>query len=60
MTNDWEDNMLSETKIRHEKQKYYIDLAEDLGDSITFDGAKATLYIRGKFKEESKTKEEKQ
>lgn len=48
---DWEDVMLQETKIRHEKQQRYIELAEELGDSIQFDTSKATIYIRGKYKD---------
>lgn len=51
---DWEDVMLQETKIRWQKQQYYIELAEKLGDSIQFDGTKATIYIRPKLPEKGK------
>lgn len=55
---DWEDKMMSDTRVRHEKQRYYIDLAEDLGDTIQFDGSKATLYIRGEWKNGKKKEQD--
>ena len=49
------DYMTAETKLRWQKQQKYIALAEELGDSIQFDGTKATIYIRAVVdKKESK------